>query len=186
MLSLTQEYVDLLSSDKLSPCNLVKLPSLTLTTGPDDVSFRGDVYVAGGMTVALDSYGSTTDISANTYTITLDNANQTAFAIYANDNYIGAEVSIFLALLNDDGSLIVDGNGDGPFEIYKGVFDGWAVEETNTRSMIKIKIKSHWAAFNRKAGRYTNSASQQEVHPNDNFFQYAHEDINDMRWMSDK
>lgn len=186
MLSLTTEYVNQLSSDSFIPCYLIKLPLLTLTTSPDDVSFAGDTYVSGGLTVQMDSYGSTTDISANTYTITLDNADQTSFGIYANANYIGADVSIFMALLNDDGSLIVDGSGDGPFEIYKGVFDGWAVEETKTRSYLKIKVKSHWASFNRKAGRFTNQASQQEIHPTDTFFQYSHEDVKDARWMTDK
>lgn len=186
MLNLTSEYVNQLSSDEFAPCFLVKLPVLTLTTGPDDVSFNGETYVSGGLTISLDSYGSTTDISANTYTITLDNADQTAFAIYANDNYIGADVTIYMALLNDDSSLVVDGSGDGPFEVYKGIFDGWAVVESTTTSAIKIKVKSHWAAFNRKAGRFTNSASQQEIYPTDTFFQYSHEDVTDMRWMTAK
>ena len=184
MLSLTTEYVTLISSDQFSPCFLVKLPGLTVTTAPDDLSFGGDTYVSSGLVIKMDSYGSTTDISANTYTIELDNADQTAFAIYANDNYIGADVTVYMALLEDDGSLVVDGSGDGPFEIYKGIFDGWAVTESTTKSTIKVKAKSHWAAFNRKAGRFTNSASQQEIYPTDSFFEFAHEDINDLRWMT--
>ena len=185
MITLTAEYQAALESDKFAPCYLLKLPGpLYLTTAPNDVVYKSDIYVSGGHTIALDGIGATNDISANTYTITLDNADQTALGIYGNGNYIGSDVTVFMGLLNDNGSLIVDGSGDGPFEIYKGVFDGWGINETLTRSTIKVKVKSHWAAFNRKAGRFTNSASQQEIYPTDTFFEYAHEDVKDMRWMT--
>lgn len=185
MITLTAEYQAALESDAFSPCYLVKLPGpLTLTTGPDDLSFGGDTYVSGGLTIALDGLASTTEITANTYTITLDNADQTALGIYGNGNYIGSEVIVYMGLLNDDGSLILNGSNEGPFEIYKGVFDGWGIQETGTRSTIKVKVKSHWASFNRKAGRFTNSASQQEIYPTDTFFEYSHEDVKDMRWMT--
>lgn len=183
MITLTAAYQAAIESDAFSPCYLIKLPGpLTLTTAPDDLSFGGDTYVSGGLTVALDGIASTTDLSTNTYTITLDNANQTAMAIYANDNYVGAPSTVYLGLLDDSGSLIVDGSGLGPIEMYTGVFDGWAVKEGKNRSVIAIKLRSHWAAFNRKAGRFTNSASQQELYPNDTFFDFSHIDQNEIRW----
>ena len=184
MINITAEYQALLESDAFTPCYLVKLPSLTVTSAPDTLAFNGDVYVSSGVLIAMDGIGATTEITAATYTITLDNAKQDALGLYGSSDYLGADVTVFLGMLDDDGSLIVDGNGAGPFEIYKGVFDGWAVAETERSSTMKIKVKSHWAAFSRKAGRYTNSASQQEVYPSDTFFEYAHEDIKDMRWMT--
>lgn len=183
MITLTAEYQAAVESDAFSPCYLIKLPGpLTLTTAPDDLSFGGDIYVSGGLTVALDGIASTTDLSTNTYTITLDNANQTAMAIYANGNYVGAPSTVYLGLLDDSGSLILDGSGFGPIEMYTGVFDGWAVKEDKNRSTIAIKLRSHWAAFNRKAGRFTNSSSQQELYPTDSFFDFAHVDQNEIRW----
>ena len=185
MITLTSEYQAALESDSFIPCYLIKLPGpLTLTTAPNDIAWGGDVYVSSGITIALDGIASTTDTSANTYTITLDNADQTALGIYGNNNYVGADVEIYMGLLNDDGSLIVNGSSEGPFEIYKGLFDTWAVSESLNKSVIKIKVKSHWAAFGRKAGRFTNSASQNEIYPTDTFFEYAHEDRKEVRWMT--
>lgn len=185
MITLTTEYQAALESDAFIPCHLIDLPGpLTLTTAPNDLSFGGKTYVSSGITLALDGIASSTDISADTYTITLDNSDQTALGIYGNANYIGAEVVIYLGILNDDGTLLVNGSNEGPFEIYKGLFDTWAVQESTTNSVIKIKVKSHWAAFGRKAGRFTNSASQQEVYSTDTFFEYAHEDRKEIRWMT--
>ena len=183
MMSPTAEYQNLLESDAFSPCYLIALPGpLTLTTAPNDLSFKGVTYISSSLVISMDGLAATTEITSNTYTINLDNADQTALGLYGSANYSGAPVSIYLAMLDDQGALIVDSAGDGPIEYYKGIFDGWAVKETDKKSTVSIKIKSHWAAFNRKAGRFTNQSSQQERHPTDTFFQFSHEDPTEIRW----
>lgn len=180
MINLPAAYVTALASDSFRPAYLVKLPALTLTTAPSDLVFNGDTYVSDGSLLSMDGIPQSTDITAATYTVTLDNADRTALSLYGSTNYVGAECVIYMALLNDDGTIL--GGNTTPFEIYKGQFEGWSVTESKTSSTIKVTIKSHWAAFNRKAGRFTNNASQQEVYPGDTIFQFAHMDGTEVRW----
>ena len=182
MITLTQEYIDILASDAMSVCYLVKLPDLAVTSAAYDIAYNGDVYVSDGLLISVDGVNSTTDIRTDTHTIVLDDANQTALSIFGNGNYIGREATISIALQNDDGSLILDDNNNGPIEIFTGLFDGWALKEEKTTSKMNIKLKSHWASFNRTSGRFTNNASQQELYPTDTFFDFSHVDQNEIRW----
>lgn len=180
MITLTAEYEAALSSDAFRPAYLVKLPGLYLTTAPSDITYDGNLYVSGGTLISLDGIPTSADITANTYTVTLDNTDQTALGIYGTANYVGAPCAIYMALLNEDGTVV--GGTTSPFELYSGQFEGWSVEESGKTSVLKVVIKSHWAAFNRKAGRFTNNASQQEVYPGDTIFEYAHVDGTEVRW----
>ena len=180
MITLDPLYTAVLESDSIRPAYMVKLPNLHLTTAPADLSYNGDLYLSNGSLIELSGIPTTTDITANTYTLTLDNADQTALAIYGNGNYVGAPCYIYMALLNEDGTII--GGSTTPFELYSGQFESWSAEENGKQSVLKITIKSHWAAFNRKAGRFTNNSSQQEVYAGDTIFEYAHIDGTEVRW----
>lgn len=183
MLTLTAEYQTLLDSNYFSPCRLVQLPgNLFLTDAPGDVVWKGNTYLSNGLLMSLGQVSNSTSISANTYTLTLDNTDLTTLALYGSVSYVGDQASIHVGLLDEKGSLIVDGSGDGPFEIYKGIYDSYKVDESSGKSTIAIKLKSHWAAFNRTAGRFTNSASQQEIYPGDSFFDYGHMEETDIKW----
>lgn len=183
MLTLTSEYQTALESDYFKPCYLLDLPGpLRLTTADQDLTWGGNTYTSSGLVMKLDGIQSSTDLNANTYKITLDNANTTALALYALINYVGADAYIYLGLLNEDGSLIVNGSDEGPFEVYAGIFDSWSVSEGKGQSVLDVRLKSHWAAYNRKAGRFTNSASQEEHYAGDTFFEHAHREQNEIRW----
>ncbi len=177
MITVTPAVQAIIESDSIRSCFLVALPNLYLTTAPSDISWGGNTYQSDGTLLRLDGRAATGEISANTYKIELDNANRAALSIYGNGNYLGLPVSIHYALLDSDGQLIPD-----PVEHFAGIFDGWSVKETTTSSKVLVTAKSHWAAFERKAGRFTNQSSQQEINPNDTFFNSAHEDKAIYKW----
>jgi hypothetical protein len=55
--------------------------------------------------------------------------------------------------------------------------------KTVTRtSIIDLACASHWADFERKAGRLTNINSQQYFFPADTGFRYAANSIKDIKW----
>jgi len=182
MIELTPQYRQILESDQMRPIHLIKLPGLNLTTAPYDISWGGTTYQALGIVISLDGKRNTSEISANTYKLTLSNADQTALSILGQNNYFGLPCRIFIGLLDDSGNLIQDGNNDGPFEFYSGLFDSWVVNESSTKSTIEVTIRSHWAAFERKAGRWTNTESQQEQYPGDTIFEYAHLSESEFKW----
>lgn len=182
MMELTPAYQTILESDQLRPVFLIDLPGLRLTTAPSSITWGGELYVASGLVMAVDGKNTTSEISANTYKIRLSNADQTALTALASDTIYGLPCTIRMGLLDDTGTLITEANGDGPFEFYKGLFDSWVVKEDNKSSTLEVTLRSHWAAFERKAGRWTNNESQQEQHPGDTIFEYAHLDTTSFKW----
>ena len=183
MITLTPEYQAALESDQLRPIHLLSLPGgLKLTTGNYDITWGGTTYRALGIVISMDGKRSTSEISANTYKLTLSNADQTALATLGQGNYFGQPCRIYFGLLDEGGALIQDQDGNGPFEFYSGLFDSWVVSESNTKSTLEVTIRSHWAAFERKAGRWTNTESQQEQYPTDTIFEYAHLNDSEFKW----
>ena len=177
MITVTPATQAILESDQIRSCYLVALPSLYLTTAPSSLSWGGNTYTSNGTLLKLDGRAATGEVSANTFKLELDNADRTALSIYGTGNYLGLPVSVFYGLLDEDGQLIPD-----PVEYFAGIFDGWSVKETTSASTLTVTAKSHWAAFERKAGRFTNQSSQQEVNPTDTFFDASHEDKTIYKW----
>lgn len=177
MITATPAVQAMIESDNIRSCYLVALPSLYLTTAPSSLSWGGNTYTSNGTLLKLDGRAATGEISANTFKIELDNADRTALSIYGNGNYLGLPVSVYYAMLDADGQLIPD-----PIEHFAGIFDGWSVAETMTSSKLIVTSKSHWAAFERKAGRFTSQSSQNEQYPNDTFFDSSHEDKAIYKW----
>ena len=182
MITLTAAYEAELASDSFRPVYLVKLPGLTVTTAPSAITWRGNTYAASGILMALDGKNNTSEIQTNTYKLKFSNADQTALATLAVDNIYGQDCTIYMGLLDDSGNLIKEANEDGPFEFYKGLFDSWVVNETTSSSELEVTIRSHWAAFERKAGRWTNQESQQEQYPGDTLYEYAHLETSSFKW----
>lgn len=184
MLTLTSEMQTELAKDDIKSALLVSLPgSLLLTDWHKDLTWDGNTYLANGLLLEGTEVTFTEDMTASPYSIMIGNANTTALALYGGGtNYGGAKGSIYLALLDANGDVIEDVSNDGPILVYRGLFDNYGVTESGGKSVIKLQLKSHWASFKRKAGRFTNSASQEEVHPGDTFFQYGHLDQVEMKW----
>ena len=182
MLTLTTEYQTILSSDQMRPVHLIKLPGLNVTTAPYDIAWGGRTYQSSGIVLRLDGKSNTSEISTNTYKLTLSNADQSALAILGQSDLFGLPCTIYMGLLDDTGLLIQDNEGNGPFEFYTGLFDSWVVNEQETTSSLEVTIRSHWAAFERKAGRWTNTESQQEQYPSDTIFEYAHINNSEFKW----
>lgn len=182
MIEVTPAYREILESDQLRPVHLIKLPGLNLTTAPYDITWDGVVFQALGIVISLDGKRNTSEISANTYKLTLSNTDQTALALFGQNDYFGLPSKIYVGLLDESGNLIQEADGSGPFEFYSGLFDSWVVNETTNKSTIDVTIRSHWAAFERKAGRWTNTESQQEQYPGDTIFEYAHLSDSEFKW----
>ena len=69
-----------------------------------------------------------------------------------------------------------------PILLYKGTIDGFDINEKNTESFVNLKVVSHWADFDKVAGRKTNSASQQRFFSSDVGFDFSSEMVQDIKW----
>ena len=94
-----------------------------------------------------------------------------------NENIVNDAVSIFRGFLNDSNALI-----DDPFLFYKGTIDTYGIGESGDTSNVTLRIVSHWADFEKKSGRKTNSTSQQRFFSGDLGMEFSSETVLDIKW----
>ena len=128
------------------------------------------------MLVKFAQVNQTQELSLATYSLELSNVDNSVAKAYSSGNFRGLTGTISLAVL-------VNGVVQGmPLIIYKGTIDSFSIRETNKTSVLAIKLTSHWASYNQKAGRYSSDSLQQDLYSGDRIFKYAHSEQNNIGW----
>lgn len=95
---------------------------------------------------------------------------------FLNTDYTHAPVSIRRVYTDDNGVI-------GNFEIFKGYITGGTMAVNSSDSCsVNITVANHWSDFDREAGRYTNTSSQQRYFSGDTGFDYASEVQKEIKW----
>lgn len=111
--------------------------------------------------------------------LSLSGVPDTFVKLFLDFAYIDRSLKVHKVFLDADGAvtgnsmLIFDGRIDKP--VIKHDFDG-------RTASIGITASSHWANFERKAGRFTNDAHQQSYFSGDDCFQYAIDYEKEITW----
>lgn len=177
MITVSAELDAALRSEVQTMALLVTLPGgINQTDWVRPLTYDGQVYTNDGLLVGVDDVSRESGLKLHSHTITLSNVSQTALAAYANNDLLGRQGTIRRAFLDDDGEII------GVLVDYIGTLDSWAIAEDKNRSEMQLKLTSIWSAHNARAGRYTNPNSQEEAHPGDEFFEFAHEEKSAITW----
>ena len=92
-------------------------------------------------------------------------------------NVVNDSVVIYRGFLNDSNSIIAD-----PFLLYDGQIDTFEISETTKESTVILNVTSHWANFDKKNGRKTNSTSQQRFFSTDVGMQFSSQTVQDIKW----
>ena len=94
-----------------------------------------------------------------------------------SQTYIDRQVTVQRVLLGNDYSIIGD-----PILIYDGRIQSFSITDNSDTSTVSIMASSHWADFEKKAGRRTNHNSQQIYFPGDLGFEFAPNTVRDLKW----
>ena len=182
--SLTTAVKNQLATNDIRPVHLITIGfgtpvnitdcSFSLTSS---VSGSSVTYSASDFVLDVSSFNEQTDITKATINLTLSGADTTFIAVVLNENVVNDDVTIFRGILNSSNALIAD-----PILLYKGTIDGFDINEDNTKSLLNLKIVSHWADFDKKSGRKTNNTSQQRFFSNDVGMDFASEMVQDIKW----
>ena len=97
--------------------------------------------------------------------------------LFLTNDHVNRQVNFRKALVDDDGAVIGDS-----ILAFDGRITRFEIKESSRTSEITIEVASHWADFEKTAGRLTNTNSQQRFFPNDLGFAYAANTIRDLRW----
>jgi hypothetical protein len=184
MITIPSSVSAALNSSNYSTSLLVSLPgtNFKITDNHKDITYDSVTYSSSGeLFLKTSNVSRTTDISANSYTVTVAGADQSAIQEYSVTNHVGKTATVYLAFLDDAHDLLAS---DSVLQLYTGIVDSWELSEGATTSEFSVKLTSHWASFEVVNGRFTNSASQQEYYPGDEFFKFSFQEELPIKWGS--
>lgn len=151
---------------------------LYLTDFERDISFGGNSFVSQGDVLNLPDIVRERGIKLQGYSITLSGVDGFIPAQLAAANRTGQSCAIYLAFPDADGSL----PASDVIRLYKGTFHSWSVRESETSVTVTIQITSPWSKPDLTAGRITSNDNQTQSYPGDKFFEFAHEERDNLGW----
>tara|TARA_B110000858_G_C17789497_1_gene469050 strand:+ start:413 stop:970 length:558 start_codon:yes stop_codon:yes gene_type:complete len=178
---LTAQVKAELAANDFTMAHLVKMDfssgALYYTDYISDLSSQGDNYSAIGHFLDIASPQETQELKVGTININLSGVEQSFISVFLNSQWINREVLISRALISSTGAIIPD-----PFKIFEGYMTQFQVDENGDKSDVVVAVSSHWADFDKKAGRHTNNNSQQYYFSGDKGFEYASSIVKDLKW----
>ena len=174
--SLTTE----LATNKLNPIDLIYIGVNTgyyYTDHYKNISYGGNTYQATSLFLGVSDASESSEVSVNDLVVKFTGADQTIISLFLNNDYMDKSAHIYRGFLNDSQTLISD-----PFLLFEGRIENFNIDETDTSSEVSISIASHWADFDKVAGRRTNTNSQKLYFSTDKGFDYASLSVREIKW----
>jgi|15BtaG_2_1085339.scaffolds.fasta_scaffold13444_2 hypothetical protein len=176
-----------IAKDSVRMCHLLEVHFSTVvyyTDAPQDISYSANTYLSSGHILKMQAIQEASDIRVGSAKIKLSGVDQTFVTLLlnasdstSNSGYIGRQVRILRAFLDSSNSII-----GVPILIYDGRIDGHEIRDSATTSEVDLLVASHWADFEKKSGRMTNSNSQKLFFSSDKGFDFAANVVKDIKW----
>ena len=182
--SLTTAVKNHLATNEIKPVHLITIGFGTPQNITDcvhdltsSVSGSSVTYTSNKFLVSYPEVSEETDISKSSISIALSGADQTYISIALAENIVNDAVTIYRAFLDANNAIIAD-----PFLLYKGSVETYIISETDNSSALTLNVVSHWADFEKRSGRKTNSTSQQRFFSGDLGMAFSSENVLDIKW----
>lgn len=178
--SLNASVVTEIAKDSVTMCHLLYMGLSTaqyMTDAAFDIDYSSNTYTSSSYLLSMGTVEESSDVRIGSISIDLSSVSQAFTSIFLTYPYIGKQVIIRRAFLDSTGSIIGD-----PVVIYDGRIDGFDMNESQTESTISVSVASHWSDFEKKAGRYTNTNSQELFFTGDKGFEFAALTVKDLKW----
>lgn len=169
-----------LAKDSFQMAHLLKLDfdiPVYVTECPVNLTHSSITYNSSSALQGISSVTETSEVQVGSVSVTLSGVNQAYVSILLSQSYIDRQLTIQRVLLNSSYGII--GN---PIMIYDGRIQNFSITDTTSTSSVVVTASSHWADFQKKAGRRTNHNSQQMFFPGDKGFEFAANTVRDLKW----
>lgn len=170
--------VSALSEDSFQLAHLIFLDvggGIYITDNAFDINYV-DLYLASDQLIQIGSPSESRDLRVNTLNLGFSGVDQTYISLFLQSDWINRQARIQKVVI-EDGAVV-----GAPLVVFDGQITKFQVSESSRGSDITVAIASHWADFEKKAGRLTNNVSQQYFFPDDVGFEYAASTIKDLKW----
>ena len=169
-----------IAKDSVRMCHLLEVHFSSVvyyTDAPQDISYSANTYLSTGHILQVQTIQETSDIRVGSAKIKLSGVDQTFVSLLLAGGYIGRQVRVLRAFLDSSNAIV-----GVPVLIYDGRIDGHEIRDSNTTSEVDLSVASHWADFEKKSGRMTNSNSQKIFFSSDKGFDFSANVVKDIKW----
>ena len=172
--------ISALQSDAIRLCHLVQLDFATtvrLTDNYHEVTSDEGLFTPAGHLLDIGQPQETQELRVGSISITLSGVEQSYISFFLGQDYVNRRARIWKAVLSESGAIVGE-----PILTFDGQITGYSIQDKEDSSTIEMNCASHWADFERKAGRLTNTNSQQYFFPLDTGFRFAANSMKDIKW----
>jgi hypothetical protein len=169
-----------LAKDSVTMCHLLEMhlnSSWYLTDAGQDMIVDGNTYVSSSHFLNVQTVSESSELRVGTTKLILSGVDQLFISAFLSGGYVARQVRVLRVFLNDQNVIIGD-----PVLIYDGRINTYNVKDSKDTSTIEVDLASHWADFERKSGRVTNSNSQSLHFVGDKGFDFAANITKDIKW----
>lgn len=172
--------VTALQADEIRLAHFVTMyfsSTLYITDYGHDIDYSGNTYEALNGFMGASDPTETRDLKVNSITLSMSGVDQTFISIFLNQDWVNRRVTLQTAVLDSADAVI-----GSPITVFDGQITQFQISESDKTSDVSISIASHWADFSRKAGRMTNTNSQQYYFSSDKGFEFSANSVQDIKW----
>lgn len=169
-----------LAKDSFNTAHLVSIDfenPIYLTESQYNIDHGGNTYTSSSALTGISNISEASDIQVGSMTIGLSGVSQEYISILLGQTYIDRRVVISRVVLTDVNAII-----GSPIVIYDGRIQSYSIKDGVNSSSINLIASSHWADFEKKSGRRTNSNSQKIHFSTDKGFEFAPNTMRDLKW----
>lgn len=171
-----------IAKSEVLTCLLVEMyvdsGTLYFTDAYMDLTWNSNTYSSAGNFLSISDITESINDEIPSISLVLSGVPAANVAIALSQDVIDRQVIIRRAYLDASYLVITD-----PLELFNGNISSYpTIRDNRGSSSISFDVSSHWADFERVAGRRTNNEDHQVDYPGDTFFLFASEIIKDAPW----
>lgn len=170
----------ILADDSLRIAHLLTFEfssTLTFTDYAHDITHNAVTYLAANGFVGLSDPSESQELRINSLNVEMSGVDQSFISIFLSSNWVNRRTLLQTAFIDATGQVVGE-----PISIFDGLISDFDITESQNKSTVNITVSSHWADFERKAGRFTNSNSQQFFFAGDLGMDFSASIVTDLKW----
>lgn len=153
------------------------------TDNPFDITFNGETYLSNNKIIQISETQEKAEINISNINIVISAIDTANITRYANSTQINQTVTIRRAFMSTvDNQLIGDSALDESVILFEGRIAGYQLANNQSSAEILMEVTSQFANFRKRNGRRTNTDNWSRFAPQDNFMEFAHESVRDIKW----
>lgn len=149
-----------------------------------DFGLGSETFLATGRLASTSSFEEQSDLTNPSVEITLTGANAADISLALTENFNNEQVVIRRGFFDSSGNTSDANIIAAPFIVFDGRVDSFSIADNplEGESAVSWKISSHWADWDKIAGRKCNNQNAKLYFPSEEGFSHCYDQIGQKTW----